>query len=83
MSIANNALAKYETVDLFDFLNQDDVLNRIAFIMLLDSIINNSLNRTSDVISIQNPYDEEDIIYYTNTKFLEIIDEHGLNGFIY
>ena len=36
-----------------------------------------------DIIKEIDSDDESNILYYTNDKFLEVIDLYGLDGFIY
>ena len=49
--------------------------------MLVDFLIRRGVE--NKIIQVIDPDDETNVLYYTNDKFLEVIDMYGLDGFIY
>lgn len=69
--------------EILDFFTTEDVQHNLTFLMLVDTMLRKSLENRQKIIQIIDPEDENKILYYTNDKFLEVIDLYGLDGFIY
>lgn len=69
--------------EVFNFFSQDEIQKNLTFLMLVETLFDHSKKANTDFIKVIDPQDENNVLYYTNDKFLEIIDLYGLDGFIY
>lgn len=81
MAVAQRAFEKKNYAEVLDFFTPEDVQNNLTFLMLVDFLIRRGVE--SKIIQVIDPDDETNVLYYTNDKFLEVIDMYGLDGFIY
>lgn len=69
--------------EVFNFFSQEEIQKNLTFLMLVETLFDHSKKANTDFIKVIDPQDENNVLYYTNDKFLEIIDLYGLDGFIY
>ncbi len=81
MALARRASEKRKLAEVLDFFTAEEVQNNLTFLTIADSLIRKGLEKPTDYVKVID--DENNVIYYTNDKFLEILDEFGLDGFIY
>ncbi len=83
MAVAKRASEHQNYAEVLEFFTAEEVQNNLTFIMLVDSLIRKGVEHKNKIIKVIDPEDENNILYYTNDKFLEVIDMYGLDGFIY
>ena len=81
MAVAKRAFEKQSYAEVLEFFTPEEVQNNLTFLMLVDFLIRRGVENS--IIQVIDPEDETNVLYYTNDKFLEVIDTCGLNGFIY
>lgn len=83
MAVALRASGKRKYAEILDFFTAEEVQNNVTFLMLANHLIKRSLEPETEIIKVIDQEDENNVLYYTNEKFLEVIDMYGLDGFIY
>ena len=83
MALAKITSEQRKLAEVLDFFTTEEVQNNLTFLAIADSLIRKGLERPTDIVKVIDDEDENNVIYYTNDKFLEIMDEYGLDGFIY
>ncbi len=68
---------------VFDFFTKEEIQKNLTFLMLVEAIFHADAEQRNRIIQVIDQHDENSTLYYTNDKFLEIIDLYGLDGFIY
>lgn len=81
MAVAKRAFEKQSYAEVLEFFTPEEVQNNLTFLMLVDFLIRRGVENS--IIQVIDPEDETNVLYYTNDKFLEVIDTYGLDGFIY
>lgn len=83
MAVLKKASETKLYAEVLDFFTPEEVQHNLTFLMLVDSMLRRGLEDRQEIIQVIDPEDENKILYYTNDKFLEVIDLYGLDGFIY
>lgn len=83
MGLAKRVSTTRNMAEVLDFFTAQDVQDNLTFLFLADALIRKSINSETQYIKVIDDLDEKNVIYYTNDKFLEVLDEYGLDGFIY
>lgn len=83
MAVLKKASETKLYAEVLDFFTHEEVQHNLTFLMLVDSMLRRGLQDKQNIIQVIDPEDENKILYYTNDKFLEVIDLYGLDGFIY
>lgn len=83
MAVLKKASETKHFAEVLDFFTTEEVQHNLTFLMLVDSMLRKGLEDKQHLIQIIDSEDENKIFYYTNDKFLEVIDLYGLDGFIY
>lgn len=83
MALAKRVTETRSMAEILEFFTAEDVQNNLTFLFLADSLISKGVQKEQNIIKIIDDVDENNVIYYTNEKFLEVLDEYGLDGFIY
>lgn len=83
MALAKRASERENEAMVLEFFTAEDIQNNLTFLMLADSMLKNYADSKQDIIKVIDPDDDSNVLYYTNDKFLEVIDLYGLDGFIY
>lgn len=83
MALAKRVSERENEAEILEFFTAEDVQHNLTFLMLADSMLKKYANSKQDIIKVIDPEDDNNILYYTNDKFLEVIDLYGLDGFIY
>ena len=83
MALAKRVFEEENEAEVFNFFTQEEIQKNLTFLMLVESLFNKDKDQKHSIIQIIDPDDENKILYYTNDKFLEVIDLYGLDGFIY
>ena len=83
MALAKRVTETRNMAEILEFFTAEDVQNNLTFLFLADSLIRKEVQKEQNIIKIIDDVDENNVIYYTNEKFLEVLDEYGLDGFIY
>ncbi len=83
MALAKRVSERENEAMVLEFFTAEDIQNNITFLMLADSMLKNYAGSKQDIIKVIDPDDDSNVLYYTNDKFLEVIDLYGLDGFIY
>ncbi len=83
MGLAKKTSENRKLADVLDFFTTEEIQNNLTFLAIADSLIRRGVEKQTDFIKVIDDEDENNVIYYTNDKFLEIMDEFGLDGFIY
>jgi len=83
MALAKRVTETRNMAEILEFFTAEDVQNNLTFLFLADSLIRKGVQKEQNIIKIIDDVDENNVIYYTNEKFLEVLDEYGLDGFIY
>ncbi len=81
MAVAKRAFDEKSYAEVLEFFTPEEVQNNLTFLMLVDFLLRRGVE--SKIIQVIDPDDETNVLYYTNDKFLEVIDMYGLDGFIY
>lgn len=83
MELARKISENRKLAEVLDFFTTEEIQNNLTFLAIADSLIHRGVEKQTDFIKVIDNEDENNVIYYTNDKFLEIMDEFGLDGFIY
>lgn len=83
MALAKRVFEEENEAEVFNFFTQEEIQKNLTFLMLVESLFHQDKDQKHSIIKIIDPDDENKILYYTNDKFLEVIDLYGLDGFIY
>lgn len=84
MALAKRVFEEKETeAEVFNFFTQEEIQKNLTFLMLVESLFQQEKEQKHSIIKVIDPQDENNVLYYTNDKFLEVIDLYGLDGFIY
>lgn len=83
MALAKKTSENRKLAEVLDFFTPEEIQNNLTFLTIADSLIRKGLEKPTDIIKVIDDEDENNVIYYTNDKFLEVMDEFGLDGFIY
>ncbi len=83
MALAKRVSEKENVAKVLEFFTPEDVQHNLTFLMVADSMLEKYAKSKQDIIKVIDSNDESNILYYTNDKFLEVIDLYGLDGFIY
>lgn len=83
MALAKRVTEKENVAKVLEFFTPEDVQHNLTFLMVADSMLEKYAQSKQDIIKVIDSDDESNILYYTNDKFLEVIDLYGLDGFIY
>lgn len=83
MALAKRVFEEENEAEVFNFFTQEEIQKNLTFLMLVESLFHNKEDQKHSIIQVIDPDDENKILYYTNDKFLEVIDLYGLDGFIY
>lgn len=83
MALAKRVTEKENVAKVLEFFTPEDIQNNLTFLMVADSMLEKYTQSKQDIIKVIDSDDESNILYYTNDKFLEVIDLYGLDGFIY
>ncbi len=83
MALAKRVSEKENVAKVLEFFTPEDVQHNLTFLMVADSMLEKYAKSKQDIIKVIDSDDESNILYYTNDKFLEVIDLYGLDGFIY
>lgn len=83
MALAKRAIETKSLAEVLDFFTAEEVQNNLTFLMVADSILTKSVEKPTTVVKVIDDVDDNNVIYYTNEKFLEVLDQYGLDGFIY
>ncbi len=83
MALAKRVTEKENVAKVLEFFTPEDIQNNLTFLMVADSMLEKYAQSKQDIIKVIDSDDESNILYYTNDKFLEVIDLYGLDGFIY
>ncbi len=83
MALAKRVSERENEAMVLEFFTAEDIQNNLTFLMLADSMLKNYADSKQDIIKVIDPDDDSNVLYYTNDKFLEVIDLYGLDGFIY
>ncbi len=83
MALAKRVSERENEAMVLEFFTAEEIQNNITFLMLADSMLKNYAGSKQDIIKVIDPDDDSNVLYYTNDKFLEVIDLYGLDGFIY
>ena len=83
MALAKRVSEKENVAKVLEFFTPEDIQNNLTFLMVADSMLEKYAQSKQDIIKVIDSDDESNILYYTNDKFLEVIDLYGLDGFIY
>ena len=83
MALAKRVSERENEAMVLEFFTAEDIQNNLTFLMLADSMLKNYADSKQDIIKEIDPDDDSNVLYYTNDKFLEVIDLYGLDGFIY
>ena len=83
MALAKRVFEEEAEAEVFNFFTQEEIQKNLTFLMLVESLFHQDKDQKHSIIQIIDPDDENKILYYTNDKFLEVIDLYGLDGFIY
>ena len=81
MALAKRVFEEENEAEVFNFFTQEEIQKNLTFLMLVESLFHK--DEAQNIIKVIDPNDENNILYYTNDKFLEVIDLYGLDGFIY
>ena len=81
MAVVQRAFEKKSYTEVLEFFTPEEVQNNLTFLMLVDFLIRRGVE--NKIIQVIDPDEETNVLYYTNDKFLEVIDMYGLDGFIY
>ncbi len=83
MALAKRVFEEEKEAEVFNFFTQEEIQKNLTFLMLVESLFHKDDEQKHSIIQIIDPDDENKVLYYTNDKFLEVIDLYGLDGFIY
>lgn len=83
MALAKRAFESRNLAEVLDFFTAEEIQNNLTFLMIADTLIRKGLEEPTTIVKVIDDVDENNVIYYTNDKFLEVMDEQGLDGFIY
>ncbi len=83
MALAKRVSERENEAQVLEFFTSEDIQNNLTFLMLADSMLKNYSDSKQEIIKVIDPDDDSNVLYYTNDKFLEVIDLYGLDGFIY
>ena len=83
MALAKRVSERENEAMVLEFFTAEEIQNNITFLMLADSMLKNYAGSKQDIIKVIDPDDDSNVLYYTNDKFLEVIDLYGLDGLIY
>ena len=83
MALAKRVTEKENVAKVLEFFTPEDIQNNLTFLMVADSMLEKYAQSKQDIIKVIDSDDESNILYYTNDKFLEVIELYGLDGFIY
>ncbi len=84
MALAKRVFEEKENeAEVFNFFTQEEIQKNLTFLMLVESLFHQEKEQKHSIIKVIDPQDENNVLYYTNDKFLEVIDLYGLDGFIY
>ena len=83
MALAKRVFEEEKEAEVFNFFTQEEIQKNLTFLMLVESLFHKEDEQKHSIIQIIDPDDENKVLYYTNDKFLEVIDLYGLDGFIY
>ena len=83
MALVKRVSEKENVAKVLEFFTPEDVQHNLTFLMVADSMLEKYAKSKQDIIKVIDSDDESNILYYTNDKFLEVIDLYGLDGFIY
>ena len=83
MALGKKTSETRKLAEVLDFFTTEEVQNNLTFLTIADSLIRKGLEKPTDIIKVIDDEDENNVIYYTNDKFLEVMDKFGLDGFIY
>ena len=83
MALAKKTTENRKLAEVLDFFPPEEIQNNLTFLTIADSLIRKGLEKPTDIIKVIDDEDENNVIYYTNDKFLEVMDELGLDGINY
>ncbi len=83
MALAKRVFEEENAAEVFNFFTQEEIQKNLTFLMLVESLFHPTKEQKHNIIKVIDPQDENNVLYYTNDKFLEVIDLYGLDGFIY
>lgn len=83
MALAKRVFEEENAAEVFNFFTQEEIQKNLTFLMLVESLFHPEKEQKHNIIKVIDPQDENNVLYYTNDKFLEVIDLYGLDGFIY
>lgn len=83
MALAKRVSERENEAQILEFFTSEDIQHNLTFLMIADSMLKNYAGSKQDIIKVIDPDDDSNVLYYTNDKFLEVIDLYGLDGFIY
>ncbi len=83
MALAKRVSERENEAQILEFFTSEDIQHNLTFLMVADSMLKNYAGSKQDIIKVIDPDDDSNVLYYTNDKFLEVIDLYGLDGFIY
>ena len=83
MALAKRASETKNLAEVLEFFTAEDIQNNLTFLMIADTLIRKGLEEPTTIVKVIDDVDEKNVIYYTTDKFLEVLDEKGLDGFIY
>ena len=74
MALAKRVTETRNMAEILEFFTAEDVQNNLTFLFLADSLIRKGVQKEQNIIKIIDDVDENNVIYYTNEKFLEVLD---------